>query len=76
MNQAIIARINELIEDKNMTICDMALKGGLTPSTVYEFMKGRTKVPKIITIKKLCDGAGITLKEFFDKEYFSDFYEE
>lgn len=35
-------------------------------------MHGKTSHPKIITIKKLCVGAGITLKDFFDREYFND----
>ncbi len=76
MNTAIITRINEILKEKNITLCDLALKGGLTPSTAYELMKGRTKVPKVITISKLCDGAGITLSEFFDKEYFNNYFEE
>ncbi len=65
MNEAIITRINELLVDKHMSLCDMALSGGLSPSTVYDLVKGRTKVPTVITISKLCDGAGITIVEFF-----------
>ena len=30
-------------------------------------MSGKSKCPKVITIKKLCSGANITLKEFLQK---------
>ena len=33
------------------------------------------KCSKVITIKRFCEGAGITLKEFFDKDYFNDIEE-
>ncbi len=76
MNEAIIARINELLDERKITVCDLALKGGLTPSTVYEVMNGRTKVPKVITISKICDGADITMAQFFDRDYFNTYYEK
>ena len=40
--------------------------------SVFDFMSGKSKSPKIITIKKLCAGANITLEQFFAKDYFND----
>lgn len=40
-------------------------------STIFDFMSGKSKCPKVITIKKICTGANITLKELFDREYFN-----
>lgn len=34
-------------------------------------MKDKSNCSKVITIKKLCLGAGITLEEFFVKIYFN-----
>ncbi len=68
-------RILELVEENKTTITALCLQSNLTPSTVFEFLSGKSKYPTIITIKKLCAGANITLKEFFDRDYFDDFDE-
>lgn len=47
----------------------------MSPSAIYDLFKGRTKCSKVITVKRFCEGAGITLKEFFDREYFNDIEE-
>lgn len=75
LNDAIVKRIQELCEEKKLNICDTSLKGGMSPSSIYDLFKGRTKCSKVITIKRFCEGAGITLKEFFDREYFNDIEE-
>ena len=73
INDAIIKRIEEICKKKNINVCEAALNGGKSPSAIYDLMKGRTKCSKVSTIKAFCQGAGITLSEFFDKEYFNDF---
>ncbi len=73
INTAIIKRINEILEEKKINICETALGGGKSPSAIYDLIKGRTKCSKVSTIKAFCQGAGITLAEFFDKDYFNDF---
>lgn len=65
-------RIKEFITD-NRSLTKICLDSNLTPSTIFDFMYGKSKYPSIITIKKLCYGLNITLSEFFDKEYFDDF---
>ena len=72
LNEAIITRIQEICEEKGLNICDASLKGGMSPSAIYDLQKGRTKCSKVITVKRFCEGAGITLKEFFDREYFEN----
>ena len=72
LNDAIVKRINEICEEKKVNICDACLKGGMSPSAIYDLIKGRTKCSKIITVKRFCEGAGITLKEFFDRDYFNE----
>ena len=72
LNDAIVNRINEICKEQNSNICDIALKGGMSPSAIYDIIKGRTKCSKVITIKRFCEGAGITLTEFFDRDYFNE----
>ncbi|MBE6693939.1 MAG: hypothetical protein E7589_04175 [Ruminococcaceae bacterium] len=75
LNEAIVKRINEICNEKKLNICDACLKGGMSPSAIYDLIKGRTKCSKVITVKRFCEGAEITLKEFFDREYFNDIEE-
>ncbi len=72
LNDAIKNRINELVIEKNTTLTALCLNSNLTPSTVFDFMSGKSQCPKVITIKKLCLGANITLEEFFARDYFND----
>ena len=73
LNDAIVKRIEEICKEKRSNVCDIALRGGMSPSAIYDIFKGRTKCSKVITVKRFCDGAGITLSEFFDRDYFQDF---
>lgn len=75
INDAIIKRIEEICKEKNINICEATLNGGKSPSAIYDLIKRRTKCSKVSTIKAFCQGAGITLSEFFDKDYFNDFEE-
>ena len=43
---------------------------GLPPSSVKNILYGKSLNPKIITIKMICDGVGITLGEFFGTDEF------
>jgi DNA-binding Xre family transcriptional regulator len=49
---------------------------GVTPSTVYSMLDKRRKDISIVTIKKLCDGLGITLGEFFSSSEFDTLEQE
>ena len=72
LDEALRKRILELVEEKKTTLTSLCLNSNLTPSTIFDFMAGKSKSPKIITIKKLCVGANITLEQFFAREYFND----
>lgn len=72
IDEAIRKRIKEIIDDKKISLTALCLNANLTPSTIFDFMYGNSKCPKVITIKKLCLANGITLKEFFDRDYFDN----
>ena len=72
LNEAILMRIEEICKEQNSNICEICLKGGMSPSSIYDLAKGRTKCSKVITVKCFCEGAGITLSEFFNKDYFNE----
>ena len=72
LNEATKHRILEVCKQKKTTIAEACLNGGASSSSIYDLFKNRTKSPTIITLKRFCLGAGITLEEFFSKDYFND----
>ena len=67
---AVKTRLQILCEQKGMTINKLATEAGVPPSTVKGILYGRSNNPGVVTIKKLCDGLGISLTEFFETEEF------
>lgn len=71
LNEAIIKRVNEICQEKNISLCKATLNGGKSPSALYDLLKGRTKSSTVQAIQRFCEGASITLKEFFSADYFN-----
>lgn len=74
--QAVKKRIRVLCKEHNLTINALCNASGVTQSTVNDIVNGRTYNAGIVTIKKLCDGLGISVREFFDCDLFSDLEQE
>ena len=74
--EAIKRRILQLCEEKNISINQLANYSGLAPSTLKGILYDRSRNPKIITIKIICDGLNITLAEFFTSSEFNDLEQE
>ena len=72
LNEAIICRIRDICTDKNISVSKATLGGGKSPSAIYDLAKGRTRCSKVVTIQRFCEGAGMTLSEFFDSPYFDN----
>lgn len=73
VDQAARKRIQEMLKEKNTNISELCLKGGLTPSTLYDFMRGTTEHIQLNTVKQVCMGFGIHMSEFFNKPYFDEY---
>ena len=74
--EAIAKRIIELCEERNMAINALANVSGVSPSTVYSMLNEKSQNPGTVSIKKLCDGLEISLREFFDSPIFDDLEQE
>lgn len=74
--EAIAKRIIELCEQRNMAINALANISGVSPSTVYSMLNEKSQNPGTVSIKKLCDGLEITLREFFDSPIFDNLEQE
>ena len=73
---AVKNRILQLCGERNITINKLANIGALPTSSLKAILYGRSQNPKILTIKMICDGLGITLAEFFDTEDFNKLEQE
>lgn len=74
--EAVVLRILELIENQDITINNLATISAVPPTTLKNIIYGNTENPGIVTIAKLCDGLGITLKEFFSADMFEGLEQE
>ena len=73
---AVANRIIQLCNEKNIAINALANISGISPSTLYSVLNEKSQNPGIVTIKKLCDGLDISLREFFDADIFNDIEQE
>ena len=76
IGEAVRRRIEELCRQQNLTVNKLGNISGVTQSTVNNIVSGRNRSATISTIKKLCDGFGITIQEFFESDLFSDLEQE
>ncbi len=74
--EAVARRILELCAEHNIAINALANTSGVAPSTVYSMLNEKSKNPGVVSIKKLCDGLGISVREFFDCPLFDDLEQE
>ena len=63
-------RIQGLCAEHDLAINALANQAGISPSTVYSILNTKSQNPGVVTLQKLCDGIGITLREFFDDDLF------
>jgi transcriptional regulator with XRE-family HTH domain len=69
-------RILQLCDARDITINRLANLSAVPPSSVKNILYGKSRNPKIITIKMLCDGLGVTLGEFFSTPEFDGLEQE
>lgn len=76
LKDAITNRIKQLCKERDLTPNSLSYLAGMDRSTVYSILGEKSKSPEVVTIKKICDGLGITLSEFFDTEEFDNLEQE
>lgn len=61
---AVKNRILQLCGERDISINKLATISALPPSSIKNILYGKSQNPKLITIKMICDGLGITLGTF------------
>ncbi|MBR2797019.1 MAG: helix-turn-helix transcriptional regulator [Oscillospiraceae bacterium] len=76
ISEAVIKRLFELCNERQITINKLSTISGVTQSTVSDIVNGTTASARMDTIKKLCDGLEISVRQFFDSPLFDDLEQE
>lgn len=76
VGKAVKERIIDLCNSRGITINRLSIMCGITQSTLNNIVSGRNNSTTIATIKKICDGLDISLKEFFDSPVFDSLDQE
>ena len=76
IGEAVRERILELCREEEISINKLSSMSGITQSTINNIVSGRNNSTTVTTIKKLCDGLGITIEDFFNSALFHDLEQE
>lgn len=73
---AVRNRILSLCGERGISINQLAALCALPPSSIKNILYGKSRNPKLLTIKMICDGLEITLGEFFSTPEFDALEQE
>lgn len=76
VKDAVAIRFKEICDQRGIRPNELAVRSGVTPSTVYSMLDSSRHSVSIGTIKKLCDGLNMSLGEFFSCHLFDDLEQE
>ena len=76
VGEALRKRIVELVDENDITINKLATISGITQSTLNNIVSCRNNSATVSTVKRICDGLDITVREFFDSPLFDDLEQE
>lgn len=76
VKDAVTERFAGICRQRGIKYNELAVRSGITPSTVYSMMDPKRREISITTIKILCDGLDISLAEFFSGPEFDELEQE
>ena len=76
IKEAVEKRIIQLCDERKIAINALANISGVSPSTIYSMLNEKSKNPGVVSLKKLCDGLEISIRDFFNCELFDDLEQE
>lgn len=76
VSEAVVQRILNLCNERKISINKISNVSGVTQSTISDIINRTTNNAGIATIKKLCDGFEISIREFFDDDVFEHLEQE
>ena len=74
--EAIANRIRCLCKERKITPNKLSSISAVPQAKVKSILNGESKNPGAVTIKKLCDGFDISIREFFNSDLFDNLEQE
>ena len=76
IGEAVRLRILELCKERGITVNKLSTLCGITQSTLNNITSGRNNSATVVTVKKICDGLDISIRDFFLSPLFDDLEQE
>ncbi len=69
---AVSKRLSELLQKQGMTNYQLHMRCGVPKSTIGNLVNCTYESVKLRVIHEICQGLGISIKEFFDSPWFDE----
>lgn len=76
LSVALRQRISNLVKEKNLNLNKLAIRAGLSTSTLSSFMAGKSNDPTMSTVLHICEAFDLPLCEFFNDKLFENVMSE
>lgn len=72
LNEAVSARLKELLQERDMTQYKLYMKSGVPKSSIGNIVNCAYDSVKLRLIHELCQGLNINISDFFDSSLFDE----
>ncbi len=72
LNEAVSARLRELLQERDMTQYQLYMKSGVPKSSIGNIVNCAYDSVKLRLIHEICQGLNINISDFFNSPYFDE----
>jgi len=72
LNEAVSARLKELLQERDMTQYQLYMKSGVPKSSIGNIVNCAYDSVKLRLIHEICQGLNISISDFFNSPYFEE----
>ena len=72
LNEAVSARLKELLRERDMTQYQLYMKSGVPKSSIGNIVNCAYDSVKLRLIHEICQGLNINISDFFNSHYFDE----
>jgi len=72
LNEAVSARLKELLRERDMTQYQLYMKSGVPKSSIGNIVNCAYDSVKLRLIHEICQGLNINISDFFNSPYFDE----
>lgn len=72
LNEAVSARLKELLHERDMTQYQLYMKSGVPKSSIGNIVNCAYDSVKLRLIHEICQGLNISISDFFNSPYFEE----